>query len=53
MFVNTYILHNLCEVLFLHIFYNSVFQTVLQLCGFSIWKVNPSLKESSWNCDAM
>ena len=40
--------HKSCEILFLYyIFHKSTFQTLLQLSGFSIWKVNPSRKEPS------
>ena len=41
------ILHKSCEILFLCVFHKSTFQTLVQLSGFSIWKINPSLKESS------
>ena len=37
--------HYTCEILFFYIFHKSTFQTLLQLIGFSIWKVNPSHKE--------
>jgi len=30
------VLHKSCEILFLSIFHKSTFQTLLQLCGFSI-----------------
>jgi len=40
--------YNSCAILFLHIFHKSAFETVLQLSGFLIWKVNSSLEESSW-----
>ena len=47
MFVTVTILYKSCEILIMYIFHESTFQTLLQLSRFSIWKVNPSLKESS------
>jgi len=42
------VLHKSYEILLLCIFHKSTFQTLLlQLSGLSIWKINPSLKESS------
>ena len=46
-FLTVTVRHKSCEILFLNIFHKSTFQTPLQLSRFSIWKVNPSLKESS------
>jgi len=39
------VLHKSCKILFLYIFHKSSFQTLLQLSGFSIQKVNLSRKE--------
>jgi len=38
--------HKSCEIVIMYIFHQSTFQTLLQLSRFSIWKVNPSLRES-------
>jgi len=41
------ILHKSYEILIMYMFHESTFQTLLQLSRFSIWKINPSIKESS------